>query len=59
MMTSPLAVLVDFYSAEIANQVVAWVLFQARMREIARRPTWVHGGGVQGEVVFHDPDAIR
>lgn len=56
---SPLAVLAEFHLDELANQVVAWALFQVRMREIATRGHWVHGGGLAGQVIFHDPAAIR
>lgn len=32
---------------------------QFRLREDARRSNWLFGGGVQGLVLFHDPEAIR
>lgn len=51
-----LIALADFYMDGIVNKVVEWVVFQVRMREIATRGYWVHGGGV---VLYHDPDAIR
>ena len=54
-----LAVVAEFHLDELANQVVAWAIFQVRMREIARRGSWVHGGGVAGVVLFHDPEAVR
>ena len=54
-----LTILAEFYMDGMVNKVVEWVVFQVRMREIALRGSWVHGGGVAGLVVFHDPEAIR
>jgi hypothetical protein len=54
-----LVVLADFYMDGLVNKVVEWVVFQVRMREIALRGSWVHGGGVAGQVIYHAPEAIR
>jgi len=48
------------YLIEGAGECFAkWVKAQWRLREIAMRETWWHGGGVAGVVVYHDPEAIR
>jgi len=42
-----------------AEAIAEWVREQIRLREIALRGYWVHGGGIAGVVVYHAPDAIR
>lgn len=53
---TPLAdVLIDHAGYLLA----AWVREQMRLREIALRGYWVHGGGIAGVVVYHCPEAMR
>ncbi|HVZ88092.1 MAG TPA: hypothetical protein VHG72_14060 [Polyangia bacterium] len=54
-----LLVLADFIAEEAVDHLIDWARFQARMRIIAQRGTWVHGGGIQGVVVYHCPEAMR
>lgn len=52
-------VLADALLDLAAIAMAKWVKEEIRMREIAQRGTWVHGGGVAGMVIYHAPDAIR
>lgn len=52
-------ILADVLIDLAAETFAQWLAFQWRMREIAKRSNWLHGGGVQGIVLFHDPEAIR